>query len=660
MLELGGGFIVCVTAGCATLAAFMFTPPHVFEQPLPAFDVNAIETPAYVIDLALLRRNLEKLAMVQREAGVKVLLALKGYSMFSTFSLVREYLSGCCASGLQEALLAHQEFGREVHVYAPAFKPHEIEQIIPIADHISFNSVAQWRRFRPMLEAARAAGKHAPSPGLRVNPEHSEVEVSLYDPCSPGCRLGIRADALEGEDLRGIEGLHFHALCEQGSDVLERVVGAVEQRFPRFLEQVRWVNMGGGHHISRSDYDVERLIRLLRTFKARWGKDHVYLEPGEAIGLNTGYLIGEVQDIVGARKSSIAISSPPPTQLHALHRSNPESHRTSENAFDSAIRLHRCLEAAERELDRPDAAQRLHAEAKSLREWALKEGCLLSTAELSATITGLDELEGASEHDVCLNHDQSRVLKWTKPPNFGARGSVQAYLENLLACHLLFGLDWRFEAVVEGPDGLRVLSSQPFIIGENPSIEQIDVWFAALGFSKLRENTYIREDGLQIADARPDNILLRPDGSLVPIDIHILGITFDAILESVEKSAQECEAVLPTAILDLSATAHMPDALEMPYRPHIFGAGEPGEYAHEYLIGGMTCLAGDVLRGYSFPQPLQPGQRLVFADMAHYTMVKTTTFNGVPHPDIAIYDPATGEYRVVRRFGYEDFKNKLS
>lgn len=396
----------------------MFTPPHVFDQPAPAFDIHSIETPAFVVDLELLRRNLERLALVQREAGVKVLLALKGFSMFSTFGLVREYLSGCCASGLNEALLAYHEFGKEVHVYAPAFKPKEMEQILPIANHISFNSLAQWRKFRPMIEAARAAGKNAPSPGIRVNPEHSEVEVSLYDPCSPGCRLGIRSDSLEGEDLSGIEGLHFHALCEQGSDVLERVVGAVEKRFPKLIEQVEWVNMGGGHHISRSDYDLERLIRLLKTFKARWGKEHVYLEPGEAVGLNTGYLIAEVQDIV-------------PT---------------------------------------------------------------------------------------------------------------------------------------------------------NP----------------------------------------------------------------------------PTAILDLSASAHMPDTMEMPYRPHIFGGGMPGEFPHEYKIGGMTCLAGDVLHGFSFPQPLQVGQRLVFADMAHYTMVKTTTFNGVHHPDIAIYDPAKKEYRVVRRFRYEDFRDKLS
>jgi carboxynorspermidine decarboxylase len=383
---------------------------------MPSFDPSTIQTPAYVVDLNLLRQNLEKLAHVQEAAGVKVLLALKGFAMFSTFPLLRQYLSGCCASGLHEALLAHEEFGKEVHVYAPAFKPEEMQQILPIADHISFNSLHQWRTFRPMIAAAKAAG-HAPSPGLRVNPEHSEVEVALYDPCSPGCRLGTRSDQLRDEDLEGLEGLHFHALCEQNSDVLERTLAAVEKRFPDFLEKVKWVNMGGGHHITRADYDVDRLIRVLKEFKSRWGKD-VYLEPGEAVALNTGYLVVSVMDIVQ-----------------------------------------------------------------------------------------------------------------TDPP---------------------------------------------------------------------------------------------------------------------------------TAILDTSATCHMPDTLEMPYRPFIVGSGQPGERAHTYKLGGMSCLAGDVINEYSFDEPLQLGQRLVFTDMAHYTMVKTTTFNGVPHPDIATFDPATKEYKVVRRFGYEDFKRKLS
>jgi carboxynorspermidine decarboxylase len=393
------------------------TPPHVFEQPAPAFDVESVETPAYVVDRGLLKRNLEKLALVQRESGARILLALKGFSMFATFDLVREYLHGCCSSGLHEALLGHEEFRKELHVYAPAFKQAEMETIIPISHHISFNSMTQWWKWKPLLDATRAAGKSAPSPGIRVNPEHSEVEWSLYDPCSPSCRLGIRAETLENEDLSGLEGLHFHALCEQDSDVLERTLAAVERRFPKLLAQVQWVNMGGGHHITRNGYDVERLVRVIRSFKERWGKE-VYLEPGEAVALNTGYLIASVLDIV-------------------------------------------------------------------------------------------------------------------------------------------------------------------------------------------------------------------------PTDI-------------------------PTAILDTSATAHMPDTLEMPYRPHILGSDKPGVLPHTYRLGGMTCLAGDVINEYSFPEPLKIGQKLVFTDMAHYTMVKTSTFNGVPHPDIDLYDPETGVMRVVRRFGYEDFKTKLS
>ena len=165
-------------------------PPHCYEQVAPRFDLDALETPAFVVDTGLLKANLEKLASVQSAAGCKVLLALKGFSMFSTFPLVRQHLSGCCASGLHEALLARQEFDREVHVYSPAFKEAEVRELLPISDHISFNSLRQWRTFKPMIDAARAAGQHAPSPGLRVNPEHSEVEVALYDPCSPGCRLG--------------------------------------------------------------------------------------------------------------------------------------------------------------------------------------------------------------------------------------------------------------------------------------------------------------------------------------------------------------------------------------------------------------------------------------------------------------------------------------
>ncbi len=359
-----------------------------------SFDPARITTPAYVVDLALLKKNLDKLAYVQFESGGHVLLALKGFAMFATFPLVRQYLSGCCASGLHEALLAHHEFGKEVHVYSPAFKEKEMKQILPIAGHLSFNSLQQWHKFKPVLQAA---GKGAPSPGLRVNPEVSTVEVALYDPCSPGCRLGVRAVELQGAVLSGLEGLHVHALCEQNSDALERVLESVEKNFGALLRQVKWVNMGGGHHITRSDYDVDRLIRLVKHIRTTYNVE-VYLEPGEAVALNIGYLVASVLDIVGV-------------------------------------------------------------------------------------------------------------------------------------------------------------------------------------------------DGMQ------------------------------------------------TAILDTSATCHMPDVLEMPYRPRIIGAGMPGEFAHTYKLGGTSCLAGDVIGEYSFPKALTPGQKLVFTDMAHYTMVKTTTFNGVPHPSIATYDP---------------------
>ncbi|MDB6075462.1 MAG: Carboxynorspermidine decarboxylase, partial [Verrucomicrobiaceae bacterium] len=481
-------------------------PPHALEQTAPRFDLNRVETPAYVVDLGLLRQNLEKLAMVQRESGCKVLLALKGFSMFSTFGLVRQYLSGCCASGLHEALLAHEEFGKEVHVYAPAFKDEEMRQIIPIAHHISFNSPRQWHKFRPMIEAAKARG-HAPSPGLRVNPEHSEVEVSLYDPCSPGCRLGTRDEALEGEDLSGLEGLHFHALCEQNSDTLERVVGAVEKRFPKFLEQVKWVNMGGGHHITRNNYDVDRLIKLIQGFKQRWGKE-VYLEPGEAIALNTGYLVASVLDMVGEKKRSpVAISTADSTiKNHGQGSTHSFRYRTAADSVGAARALIECLENAPGRTDSADAAQRINSETESLLGWAQKSGWLIEHTALARYTEKSTELEGASEHDVYLDNEAGRVLKLTKPPNFGARGEAKAYLGNVLACRLLLGVDWRLEGVVTAPDGLRILTSQGFIQGERASDAQIESWFAALGFLKVRENTYQNSDGISVADARPDNI----------------------------------------------------------------------------------------------------------------------------------------------------------
>ncbi|WP_340163045.1 carboxynorspermidine decarboxylase [Vreelandella populi] len=380
----------------------------------PDFDIHACPSPAYVVDDTLLRRNLELLKEVQTRSGAKILLALKGFAMWDTFPLVSQYLVGTTSSGQDEARLGAERFGGEVHVYSPAFTDEEMGVVLHYADHISFNSPGQWRRFRDVV----AAAPRQVSCGLRVNPEHSTGEVALYDPCARGSRLGTRAVHVTSEVLDGLEGLHFHTLCQQNSDALEATLTAFEERFGKYLPNMRWVNFGGGHHITRAVYDVERLVRVIRDFKARHPHLEVYLEPGEAIALNTGFLVCSVLDIV-------------------------------------------------------------------------------------------------------------------------------------------------------------------------------------------------------------DN-----DG--------------------------------PIAILDTSATAHMPDVLEMPYRPEIIGAGAPGEKAHSYRLGGTTCLAGDVIGDYSFDAPLAIGDRMVFTDMAHYTMVKTTTFNGMRLPAICRVDETSREVRTVRTFGYEDYMQRLS
>jgi len=376
---------------------------------------ESVPSPCYVLDTRRLRGNMEILADVRRRAGVKMLAALKGFAMHSLFPLMRDYLDGVCASGPWEARLGAEAFGKEVHVYAPAFSERDLVEILPLAHHVSFNSFVQLRQGR----AAAAAVRHPISCGLRVNPELSVVETPLYDPCAPGSRLGVRRAAFEGQDLEGVEGLHFHALCEQGADVLERMLERFEARFGDLLPGMRWANLGGGHHITSPAYDVEGLVAMLRDFKARYPHLEVYLEPGEALAINAGVLVATVLDV----------------------------------------------------------------------------------------------------------------------------------LEN-------------------GPE--------------------------------------------------------------------------------------------PAAILDVSATCHMPDVLEMPYRPEIWGAGAPGEKPHAYQLGGLSCLAGDVIGRYAFDEPLRPGQRLHFLDMAHYTMVKTTTFNGIKHPAIAAWDPDAGELEVVRSFRYEDYRDRLS
>jgi carboxynorspermidine decarboxylase len=395
-----------------TASRVVHAPPA--TRPLD-IDVTGVETPVYIVDLGALRRNLTILADVQQRGGCKVLLALKGFAMWSLFPIIGEYLSGIAASSVAEARLGREEMNKEVHVYAPALAEAELAEILTLADHVVFNSFSQWERLGAMARAAGAA--RGVRFGMRVNPEHSEVEVALYDPAAPGSRLGVTRSQFRADRMDGLSGLHFHTLCELGADALERTLAAFEQRFAPELERVEWVNFGGGHHITRPDYDVDLLVELVRGFRQRRGLE-VYLEPGEAIALGTGVLVASVLDIV---------------------------------------------------------------------------------------------------------HNQ--------------------------------------------------------------------------------------------------------------VDI---------------------------AILDTSATAHMPDVLEMPYRAVIEGAGEPGEHPHTYRLGGTTCLAGDVIGDYSFSRPLEIGDKLVFRDMAHYTMVKNTTFNGVRLPSIAIHDPADRSVRVVRSFGYEDYKGRLS
>ena len=376
-------------------------------------NLDRVPTPCFVLDEAALKRNLSILASVQDRTGCKILLALKGFAMFSVFPLIRKTLFGVCASSPHEARLGREEFGLEVHTFAAAYSDKDMRQILAVSDHVVFNSFAQWERFRPMVRAL----DRLVSCGIRVNPAHSEVAIPIYDPCAPCSRLGVLREQFEGQSLEGISGLHFHTLCEKNSDALERTLERFEDQFKEYIPQMKWINFGGGHHITRPDYDVDRLCRLVSDFKSKYGKV-VYLEPGEAVALNAGYLVGSVLDIV---------------------------------------------------------------------------------------------------------HNEMDI-----------------------------------------------------------------------------------------------------------------------------------------AILDTSAATHMPDVLEMPYRPEIIGAGQPGEKSHTYRLAGLSCLAGDIIGDYSFDRPLAPGNKLVFCDMAHYSMVKTNTFNGIQLPSIAIYQPETDNFSIIREFGYADFKGRLS
>lgn len=370
-------------------------------------------SPAYVVDLGRLRHNLAVLDEVQQRSGAKILLALKAFSMWSVFPLISRTLQGVCASSPWEARLGREEFGREVHSFAAAFKESDVAELLRISNHLVFNSFGQLERFRPLWEKE----KGRVSVGLRVNPEHSEGHTEIYDPCAPNSRLGIPRRDFDGRSLNGVEGLHFHTLCEQLFEPLERTAKVFEEKFGGFLPGMKWLNFGGGHHITRDGYDIDGLVELVNYFKEKYDLE-VYLEPGEAVAIGTGILVAEVLDIVN--------------------------------------------------------------------------------------------------------------------------------------------------------------------------------------------------NGMDIA------------------------------------------------ILDVSATCHMPDILEMPYRPDIKGGFNPGEKPYTYRLGGASCLAGDVIGDWSFEQPLHPGDRLAFEDMSHYTMVKTTTFNGIQHPHICTYEPETEELKTVRSFGYEDFKQRLS
>ena len=372
---------------------------------------HAVPTPAYVVMEELLCRNLAVLRDLQQETGAHVLLAQKAFSMFHFYPLIAEYLAGSAASGLFEARLAYEEMqGKENHVFSPAFKEADMAEIVKIADHIVFNSFAQWEKYGEL------ALKHGCACGLRINPEHSTQEHAIYDPCSAGSRLGVKLGEFRPDKMEGLTGLHFHTLCEQGAEPLAETLEAVEEKFGAWLPQMEWINFGGGHHITREGYDIDLLKRCIMRMQTKYGLK-VYIEPGEAIALDAGFLVAEVLEIV--------------------------------------------------------------------------------------------------ENDT------------------------------------------------------------------------------------------------------------------------------------------------PVAILDTSAACHMPDVIEMPYRPPVLGAGEAGEKPFTCTLAGPTCLAGDTIGTYSFDAPLAVGSRVIFGDMAIYTMVKNNTFNGMPLPSIISVD-AAGAWQVVRRFGYEDFKMRLS
>ena len=390
---------------------FLFGAQYSLGSNLPRqFAASTVSTPFYYVDKGLLKKNLKTLRHVINKTGCKILLAQKAFSMFALYPLIRQYLHGSVASGLYEAKLAHEEMGGENHVFSPSYKDEDFDEILGICDHIVFNSFNQVRRFKNrVLERGRECG-------IRINPEHSTQSKAIYDPCSPGSRLGVTLKNFEPDLMDGISGIHFHTLCEQNVDALVSTLSVVEEKFGKWIYGRKWLNLGGGHHITRNDYEIDTLIDTINYLQKKYGVS-VYLEPGEAVVLEAGFLVSSVVEIV--------------------------------------------------------------------------------------------------ENDISI------------------------------------------------------------------------------------------------------------------------------------------------AILDASAACHNPDVLEMPYRPKIIGAAGKGEKPYLYRLAGPTCLAGDVFGDYSLDEPLNIGDRLVFCDMAHYSMVKNNTFNGIPLPSIAIRE-VSGEFLVVKKFGYNDFKNRLS
>jgi carboxynorspermidine decarboxylase len=375
-------------------------------------DYSKIPSPCFVLDEVAFRRNLELIKSVKDRAGVEIILAFKAFALWSVFPIVREYISCSTASSLAEARLAFEEMGSPAHTYSPSYTDKEFPSIMNCSSHITFNSLAQFERFYPQTQFNNI------SCGLRINPEFSEVETDLYNPCAPGSRLGIVADLLDDKLPEGVEGLHFHTLCESSSYDLEKTLKVVEEKFGKYFSQIKWLNMGGGHLMTRDDYDVEHLISLLKSFKAKYPHLQIILEPGSAFAWRTGVLVSTVVDIV-----------------------------------------------------------------------------------------------------------------------------------------------------------------------ENRGVK--------------------------------------------------------------------------TAMLDVSFACHMPDCLEMPYKPSIVGASDAIPRRPVYRMGGNSCLSGDFMGDWSFDKELKIGDRIVFEDMIHYTMVKTTMFNGVTHPGIGIWTNQN-QFRLLREFGYQDYKNRMS